>query len=408
MEKFLNNIFNKKKREQAGRAALVAGMIGVAASEGLAANTETKMNTAPNAEKMSINYENPARPEMAAVTKDAFSFEETKKKEEVGGGDPEGEGSFGIGEGVPITLTSAYFKTGTVEYRSAEARENAKNDIRSFLKTVDLKNSKVIVTGYSSKERPTDLNLTLAQKRTEEGVALVKEVLAEDYPGQDIQIEFVVASDASVYDGLNDEEIAEIEKIKASSPEEFQKLINEKEAIGIDAVTVNPPPIPEFIPEKIPTDLRAYGGVLIDESASMNNDVAKVKSELLQIRAEGKEIKTVVIEGGTTEAHLRTLENFLTKLQVPKEGMKILLLTDEPDNATAAKNYETNIGYVLGKARDKKVQIIVKIYNPDPKKDDFKLFVLNDPKNRNILRAPVGYTEGVPQQEWYNSLKVSN
>jgi hypothetical protein len=73
-----------------------------------------------------------------------------------------------------------------------------------------LENSTIFVKGQSSRERPTDLNYTLAQKRAEEGLRLVREVLGDYFAGKNVRIEILVESDASVYDGMTEEQIEEI------------------------------------------------------------------------------------------------------------------------------------------------------------------------------------------------------
>lgn len=405
MKNPFEKIFRKPKKEnleKAGRAALVAGMVSVAAVEGMSKENSNPTFTPVNPNPMHINYENPKSSPVPGY--DLGEHLSDKMGDMEGGGD---DPSFG--EGNPITLASAYFETGTVKYKNPEARERAKSDIRSFLRKVDLKNSKIIVTGYSSKERPTTLNEELARQRTEEGLRLVQEVLSEDYPGEHVEIETVVASDASVYDDMSEDEREEIERIKESNPDDFAKLIDAKQAINVDAVTKTPkiehPPIE---PEKEPEiKLEDFNVVFLDESQSMANDITDVRTELKNIKEKtGNQIKTIILEGGSTEAHLTTLYNFLSKL-TPGKPMKVLVLTDEPDNKTSAKNYDYNISHVLGMARDKKVEIVVKVFNPDRSegsKGGFKTFVLNKPENKRKLLAPDVYEPGPLQQAWYNSL----
>jgi len=381
MEKFLKNMFSKKKIEKVGvvaRTALVAGMVGVAASEGLTANaTEANTNTIPSTEKTNINYENPVRQEMATITKEPFQFEKNKKKERVGG-DPEGEGSLSA-EGDPVNLTSAYFKTGTVEYKDQVAREQAKNAIRVFLKTVDLKFSKIIVTGYSSKERPTSLNKTLAEQRTEEGIRLVREILSEDYPGQDIVIETVVASDASVFDGLSQEQISSVQNIMSSDPEEFAKLVDAKQSIEINAVTK----IPNFDQEE---DYSNVSVVFGDRSKSMVDNLGAVEFlvyKVNQMRPKGEQINTITIEGGNNEQHLQTLIHYLESDEGKKSTGDMFLITDEGLNQLKdesgdayTKRYNSEIARVLSLAG--KREIIVKFLDPRENSFRYKIFNLRD------------------------------
>ncbi|MFN4181391.1 MAG: hypothetical protein ACK4FA_01700 [Candidatus Paceibacteria bacterium] len=400
MENPFKRIFTKKKKEdlkKAGRTALVAGLVGVAATEGISKDTKTEIPTAASPVRTHITYENPK-----TTPAPAYDLESSVRGSvnAEGGGD----GS-SLEESNPITLASAYFKTGTVEYKTPEAREQAKRAIHVYLTQVDLfggglENSTIFVKGQSSRERPTDLNYTLAQKRAEEGLRLVREVLDDYFAGKNVRIEILVESDASVYDGMTEEQIEEIKAIAESDPEEFAKMIDAKQSIKIEAVTKK---IEK--PETKDDALESFGYVVIDESQSMANDAADVRKELEEInRTKDNKIQTFVLEGGTTESHISTLYKLIGKIPAGKEKKKILVLTDEPDNKLSKGNYETNISYVLGLARDKNVEITIKVFNPDKNEDGFKTFVLNKPENRNKLLAPVGYYEGRPQIDWYKKL----
>lgn len=399
MENPFKRIFTKKKKEdlqKAGRTALVAGLVSVAATEGLSKDTKIENPTTTNPAPTHITYENPK-----TTPAPLYDLENTlpASMDIEGGGDPS------VKEGSPITLASAYFKTGTVEYKSPEAREQAKNAIHVYLTQVDLfggglDNSTIFVKGQSSRERPTDINYTLAQQRAEEGLRLVKEILNDYFAGKNVHIEIVVESDASVYDGMTDEQIEEIRAIAESDPNEFAKLIDAKQSIKIEAVTK------KVEQSEVKEDtLEDFGYVVIDESQSMANDATDVKKELVEINTKKeKKIQIISLEGGTTESHISTLYKLLGKIPTNKEKKKVLVLTDEPDNQLSERNYETNISYMLGLARDKNVEIVIKVFNPDKNEGGFKIFVLNKSENRNKLLAPVGYIEGPAQKEWYKKL----
>ena len=339
-------------------------------------------------------------------------------------------------EGDPVFLTAAFFHTGTVEYKPG-MRDIAKNDIRVFLSTTDLKKSKIIVTGYSSKERPTDLNKKLAEQRTKEGILLVEEVLAEDYAGQNIRIEFVIASNASIYDDMSPELIDEWEKIKKLNPKEFEQLagsaIDKKQGITIDVFEKTKEVVNAIPVSELPTQIKSVGAnnninifplkfetisefsnvsyLVLDRSNSMRNKIertSKVVGDVNRGRVLNEAIAIESLQGGDKEAHLNTLLDILKKAKKVKDSQKkqILILTDEFDESGV--DYLSKANEVIDLAESKGYEIIARIYERFSGGENSKVLVF-DKLNINLFNPVVenlnpALAERARLEYWYNAL----
>lgn len=126
-------------------------------------------------------------------------------------------------EGEPVTLnTSAFFKTGTVEFVSEGAKEEAKLAIGEFLDGVDFKTSKVRVVGTYSIERPWIKNEEIAENRREVGLSILMEVLDEKFSIEEKQ-SIVVESSSK---GVSVLDLYSAYEIDAMTKEELDESIN--------------------------------------------------------------------------------------------------------------------------------------------------------------------------------------
>lgn len=131
-------------------------------------------------------------------------------------------------EGEPLILNnSSFFKTGTAEFVDTNARSKAKTTISEFLDTVDFATSKIKVLGTYSVERPSNKNPQIAEARKKVGLEILNEVLTEKYSADEISKIVIEASakGISIKDNYSEEEI------KALTPEEVTKLIDEAQGI---------------------------------------------------------------------------------------------------------------------------------------------------------------------------------
>lgn len=131
-------------------------------------------------------------------------------------------------EGDPVTLnTSAFFKTGTVQFVSDSAKEEAKLAISSFLDRVDFKTSKIKVVGTYSVERPWKQNEEIAEKRRIVGVEILNEVLNEKYSAEEAR-NVIVESSAK---GVSILDLYSAYEIDIMSKEELDENINSTQGI---------------------------------------------------------------------------------------------------------------------------------------------------------------------------------
>ncbi len=130
--------------------------------------------------------------------------------------------------GEPVTLnTSAFFKTGTVEFVNTTAREEAKEAISKFLDGVDLTTSKIKVVGTYSVERPWIKNEEIAEARRAMGVEILMEVLNEKYSADEVK-SIIVESSAK---GVSVLDLYSALEIDSMSKDELDSNINATQGI---------------------------------------------------------------------------------------------------------------------------------------------------------------------------------
>ncbi len=131
-------------------------------------------------------------------------------------------------EGVPVTLnSSAFFKTGTVDFIDVDAKDKAKKVISDFLDGVDFPTSSIQVIGTYSVERPSSKNNQIAEARRKVGVDILNEVLNEKYSAEDIA-KIMIGSKAK---GASISDIFTEEEIKAMTEEQLEKAIDSTQGI---------------------------------------------------------------------------------------------------------------------------------------------------------------------------------
>ncbi|MFM7088143.1 MAG: hypothetical protein ACKOW9_01240 [Candidatus Paceibacterota bacterium] len=404
IEKFNFPPGSREKKERKAALRYLTGRLTLTALAMMLNVTEAEAksiaaNYAPSGEGKTIDYTPTEQVEaynpFAATVKEENVEEEKGEELEGGGDDPT------FGEGNPITLASAYFKTGTVEYKSSEAREQAKHAIHVYLTQVDLfggglENSTIFVKGQSSAERPTDMNDELARLRTEEGLKLVREVLDTYFAGKNVNIQKVVESNASVYDGMNADERAKIDSIAQSSPEEFAKMVDAKQSIVVEAVTKVEPPNFET-----PDDYSNVSVIFGDISGTMKDNMGQVEllaDKVNETRELGDVIKIINIEGGNNEQHLQTILHYLESEDGQNSTGDLFLITDEGVNQGKAEGeqaynerYNAEVSNILRLAGDRK--IVVKFLDPKHNSFRYKIFNLNDkPDGLKRQARPNGVT----------------
>lgn len=319
---------------------------------------------------------------------------------------------------------SSFFKTGTVEYIDANSEEKAKQSIRDFLDSVnDLENSNIKVLGTYSVDRPWgevspenphgDKNTEIAKDREKVGLALLKKVITEKYgagylENLDIDSE---AKGVALSDKFSKEEIGsmtdlekqkEIDLNQGMSLSVIKKIINKAEKMN------TPSEVKEYLNAAV---------VILDRSASMDNDTKQALKIIEKINTNNnKKIKTLTLEGGNSEAHLQTLENLLSSLDESSMGKDIIVITDEPDNTLNNETYNQKIDQVLELAKIKKVNIVLKLFNPKTGEHPTNLASINvelNENNKNALRM-VDHVPGMKYQTkaektqyWFDS-QVNN
>lgn len=387
---------------EAGRrllAVALAALITMSSAGQVLANNNTP--TFIDGANATLTYEGHAKAQ--DDTYNFMDFVNTGEGVEGGGSEPS------VGEGNPITLASAYFETGTVDYKPG-AREQAKHAIHVYLTRVDMENglanSKIIVKGLSSKERGYKFNKILAEQRTAEGMKLVLEVLRDYFNGQEILIETAVESDASIYEDMSTEERLEFEAIAESNPEEFSKLYNQKvdakQSITVEAVTkvVAPPKFED------PNDYANVSVIFGDRSGTMKDNMGSVEllaDKVNEMREPGDLIKIINIEGGNNEQHLQTIIKYLESDEGRSSTGDMFMITDEGLNQLPGEGgeayvarYKAQVGKILSLVGKRK--IVIKFLDPTPNSYRYKVFNLND-KPEGLLRQarPTGVTSESPK-----------
>ncbi|MFA7285596.1 MAG: hypothetical protein WC011_01970 [Candidatus Paceibacterota bacterium] len=267
---------------------------------------------------------------------------------------------------------SSFFKTGTVEYVDKDAELKAEQSVRDFLDSInDLENSSIRVLGtYSvdrkwgdiSVENPDgDKNTQIAKAREQAGLALLKKIIKEKYGEdylQNLEIESM-SKGVALSDKFSQEEIDNMTDL------EKQKEIDLNQGMSLEVVKkiINKAEKMEISPEEKEYLNAAF--VILDKSKSMENDSEYASKIIEKINKNtDSKIKTLTLEGGNNEAHLQTLEKALVSLDESSIGKDIIVITDEPDNTLDSDSYDQQIAKVLELAKEKKVNILLKLFNP--------------------------------------------
>ncbi len=331
MENIFKNFKQKRKEILVGTAML--GSLGTA----LTAEAKTHDSKFPENKKIEIKHDN-------VKEKEGETYDINKKLE------------------FSDSLNIAKFcKTGTTEFMDLNARENAKNAIREFLKNVDFENNIISVVGLCSKERPTPKNDELRENRKKLGLEMVHEVLAERFSETEIQKIKIESSsvEKSVLDlGYKEEDLKKINK------EILDMLIDRNQGIDISVKKIAEIENKKEIPDLYKNVVR----VIVDHSKSMANEATEAIKTVDQINKNyDQNIEIVNLIGGNEEAHLNTLVDVLYKLEKQEvEGKEVLVFTDEPDNSVSSlEEYNSLIQEVLKLAKEKKYKIKIKIFHPD-------------------------------------------
>ena len=273
-----------------------------------------------------------------------------------------------------------FCKTGTTEFFDSNARENAKNAIREFLKNVNFEKNIITITGLCSKERPTPKNDELREARKELGLEMVNEVLAERFSPEEIEKIKIESSslEKSILDlGFTEEQIQDMS-------EEMKEILKDRTQ-GID---ISLKKILEIEPDnikKIPDLYKNVVRVIVDHSKSMAGEAGEAIKSVQEInKTYNKNIEVVNLEGGNQEAHLSTLIHVLSKLEKQDSSdNEILLITDEPDNDVSSREeYDSLMQEVLKLTQEKNIKKInIKFYHPDFQIGGFKVINLLDHKD---------------------------
>lgn len=281
---------------------------------------------------------------------------------------------------VEDSLNLAEFcKTGSIEFVSPAARENAINAIANYLKDVDFENNSINVLGLCSKERPTPDNDELRENRRKLGVQMVNEALSKVFT-QD-QIEKILrklessSKEMSIFDlGITREEFQNMDS------ETLKNLIDQTQGIKISLKKILK--IENLEKEKeIPEPYDNAILVILDNSKSMEGEAREALKIIKDINDKyGKEIKVVSLKGKNKEAHLETLIEYLPSIEIQKGNKKeVIVMTDEPDNdIRSEEEYNIKIKQVLVLAKEKNVEVIVKVFHPDQQIGGSKMVSLND------------------------------
>lgn len=297
---------------------------------------------------------------------------------------------------------SQFFKTGTTEFIDSEAKQNAKESLRDFLKNADLKNFKINVLGTYSVDRPYENNKELAEARRDLGNKILLEVLKEKYSPEEIS-KIVIEAEAkgkSLLDSFTQEKIEEMSQI------EKDKAIDQNQGISFKLESMKKREIKELAFQKTFNNLEDFKNVravIVDNSNSMREDVDKVSEFIKEINLENKKlnkkaIDIFTVEGKDKEAHLNTFDTVLSQIEKSLDQEEIVLITDEPDNESKGEEYNKKIEQILKKAKDKNIKIIVKILNSSGG-TPFKIFEL-DQKNKDTLLS-----NSKDEAAWFASLE---
>lgn len=311
----------------------------------------------------------------------------------------------------PLTLhIKANFETATTNFMDRNAEKEVEHTINVFLAKAelsgtDLMTAEIEVIGTYSEEREWEGNREIAEARMNMGTKILMRSLAVAGYTED-QIARMNIKQSSGGKSIND--VYTKKELEIMNEAQTQAAIDGCQGfdIKITAAPKSPEKQKEASREVKIEDCKV---VFIDASPSMNKQKAIVLAELQAVNQERKpneKIATVEIQG-SQENHLAVLLDYLENKFKPlvTDGRTIFyVITDEPDNSLLPGSYARKVGDVVGIANNKRVDIMVKILNPDASVGGYKLYRLNDNKNKNILLAKVGYTEGPDTKEWYNNL----
>lgn len=299
---------------------------------------------------------------------------------------------------------ASFCKTGTTEFVNMEMREAAKNVVRDFLKNVDFSKYSIKIVGKYSIERPWEGNEQLKEDRRILGEQMVHEVLRERFSEEEIKNNIEINSSAigqSVQDlGYSREDIEKMPKAILDA------LIDRTQGIDINIERKKEIQINQVV-ERINQEYKDVYAVIVDQSKSMADEaqgVAKIVNNIN--KSEGREIKIVNLEGGNTEAHLKTLIKILESApQDTQDEKDILVLTDEPDNTINSKEeYSQLTNTALGIAKEKNFKIKIKFFNPDQTRSGSKIIDLSS--NPEALYLTSEFKKGnSPSSYWESKLK---
>lgn len=272
-----------------------------------------------------------------------------------------------------------YCKTGSIEFVSPEARENAINTIADFFKNVDFKNYFISVVGLCSHERPTPNNDVLRENRRRLGIEMVTEALNKIFP-QD-KVEEVLknlessSKEMSIFDlGITRDQFENMDS------ETLNNLIDQTQGIKINLKKIEKIKNLEY-EIKIPEPFENVVSVILDNSKSMEGEAKEALKIIGEINEKyKKDIQVVSLEGGNQEAHLKTLIDILSNIEIQKENNKeVLVITDEPDNAVLSEEeYNIKVKQVLELAEIKNISVVIKVFHPDQKIGGSKMVNLKD------------------------------
>lgn len=388
------------------KAAAVAGLMFGATSEGV-----TQSNSNSNTEKAQTEWKN----KQYNLYKKGLLAEGSLIKDPTTGKlykirslnkeDLKKDNSFEGGEQKTSLNISQFFKTGTTEFINSQAEIDAKDALRDFLQSADLKNFKINVLGTYSSDRVYAKNQELAESRKDLGNKILLEVLKEKYSQQEIN-KIIIEAQAkgkSLLDSYTQEKIDEMTSFEKNQAIDKNQGISFK----LESIKKNIETEDLFFPNNFNSleDFKNVSAVIVDRSYSMRDDVLKVEDFLKKINLENKKLNKEVIdifsvEGGDKEAHLNTLISVLNKLEKNTDQKEIVLITDEPDNKSAGIEYINKINQILKEAKEKNIKIIFKILSPVG--GAAKIIQL-DENTKNVLDS-----KGSSENMWFASIQEQN
>lgn len=420
-----NNFFKKKAKSLLNVAltgVLLAGNSEVAAKGTEPINYDSKNKKIETGVIQTGNPENVSQVLMTSKEDNTDKDKKEKKNESIDGPDSNTK---------KINISS-FFETGTVKYVNENAEATAMDSIQTFIGSIekkDLENFTIRILGTYSVDRPWgdispehpdgDKNTKIAQEREQMALALFKKAIIEKY-GNDFFEKLSIESDSR---GVSLLERFTQEEIDNMTPEEIEEEINKNQGMSLEIIKKIEKQVEQVgLSEAVKYYSNAYL-IILDKSPSMAKDAKKVRTiidTMNKDRSSDEEIKTVTLEGGNMEAHLNTLINVLDGLNESAFGKDIIVITDEPDENYDEAGYNQKIEEVMSKAKEKGVNIILKILNPysapnaasevdvtikldQTTKDALK------PMTKNQLRHMKYITKEDLRQAWYNNLiKSSN